>query len=84
MTKVNIRNPFHLSDDKRHNAIQDLIAYFELERGETIGVIAAEDIINKVIQSIGNQIYNAGINDASLRVEEQLSFLESDLNALKK
>ncbi|WP_138752012.1 DUF2164 domain-containing protein [Paenibacillus sinopodophylli] len=58
--------------------------YFELERSETIGSIAAEQLLEFVIQEIGPHLYNHAINDARKAVLERMQTLEDELYALEK
>ncbi|CAM4463454.1 uncharacterized protein (DUF2164 family) [Paenibacillus endophyticus] len=58
--------------------------YFELERSETIGSIAAEQLLDFVIQEIGPHLYNHAISDARKAVLERMQTLEDELYALEK
>ncbi|MDQ8738651.1 DUF2164 domain-containing protein [Paenibacillus sp. LHD-38] len=58
--------------------------YFELERSETIGSIAAEQLLDFMIQEIGPHLYNHAINDARKAVLERMQTLEDELYALEK
>lgn len=42
-----------LTDEEKSSAKEELILFFENERDEKIGVIAAEKIINFFLQSVG-------------------------------
>lgn len=58
--------------------------YFELERSETIGSIAAEQLLDFMIKEIGPHLYNHAINDARKAVLERMQTLEDELYALEK
>ncbi|WP_169083405.1 DUF2164 domain-containing protein [Paenibacillus sp. PL91] len=58
--------------------------YFELERSETLGSIAAEQLLEFMIQEIGPHLYNHAINDARKAVLERMQTLEDELYALEK
>jgi uncharacterized protein (DUF2164 family) len=58
--------------------------YFELERSETLGSIAAEQLLDFMIQEIGPHLYNHAINDARKAVLERMQTLEDELYALEK
>lgn len=48
----------HLSDEEKRFAKDELILFFERERDEKIGLIAAEEILNYFLQNVGNRLYN--------------------------
>ena len=76
------RNWERLSDEEKETAKQELIYFFEKEREEQIGVIAAEEILNFFLQSVGNKIYNKGVIDAKRAVSARMDELNYDLDDL--
>lgn len=58
--------------------------YFELERSETIGSIAAEQLLDFMIEEIGPHVYNHAIQDARKIVLDRMQSLEDELYALEK
>lgn len=70
------------SEEDRRLAKEDLILFFENERDEKIGVIAAEEILNHFMQSVGGKLYNKGIDDAKKALEKRLEELNFDLDDL--
>lgn len=71
-----------ISDEKRQSAINELILFFEQERSEKIGVIAANQLIDFFLQSVGADIYNKGIDDAKASLNKRLEELNYDLDDL--
>lgn len=71
-----------LNEDERRKVKEDLILFFERERDEKIGVIAADEILNFFLQSIGDKIYNQGVVDAKRAVENRIDELRYDLDDL--
>jgi uncharacterized protein (DUF2164 family) len=71
-----------LSDEEKNLAKEELILFFENERNEKIGVVAAEEIINFFLQSIGSKLYNKGINDAKKVLRNRMDELNYDLDDL--
>lgn len=71
-----------LSEKEKQSAIHALIAHFEMERDEKIGVISAEEILDSVLETISQTLYNKGVTDAIKVVQERSEILESDLAAL--
>lgn len=71
-----------LSDEKRKAAIDDLIYYFESERDERIGVLAAEQLLDFFLQHVGAEIYNKGIADAKETLDKRMEDLKYDFDDL--
>lgn len=71
-----------LDPEKKQNAINELISFFENERNEKIGIIAAEEILNFFLESVGGEIYNQGITDARLTLERRFEDMKYDLDDL--
>lgn len=59
-------------------------AYFEGERSESIGQLAAEQIIDFMIGELGPFIYNQGIADARAMIAEKMAQIDDELYALEK
>ena len=81
MSKVK-RTWERLTDEEKDLAKEELILFFENERDEKIGVIAAEEIINFFLQSVGSKLYNKGIEDAKKAIENRIEELRFDLDDL--
>lgn len=71
-----------LTPQSREYAISELIGLFESERGERIGVIAAESVLDKVLESVGKGIYKTAVNDISKLISERDESLKYDLEML--
>lgn len=81
MSKVK-RTWERLTDEEKVLAKEELILFFENERDEKIGIIAAEEIINFFLQSVGSNLYNKGVNDAKKAIENRIEELKFDLDDL--
>ena len=81
MAKVK-RNWERLSDEERKSVIEDLILFFENERDEKIGIIAAEEVLNFFLMTVGNKLYNKGIDDAKKVLKNRYEELQFDLDDL--
>ena len=68
MAEIN-RSWERLSNEESKIAKEDLIIFFEKERGEKIGIIGAEQILNHFLKSAGSKIYNKGVYDAKKALE---------------
>ena len=71
-----------LSDEEKNLAKEELILFFERERDEKIGIIAAEEIINFFLQSVGSKLYNKGVSDAKKALKTRIEELNYDLDDL--
>ena len=71
-----------LNEEERKKVKDELIWFFERERDEKIGVIAADEILNFFLQSVGDKLYNQGVEDAKRAVENRLDELRYDLDDL--
>lgn len=73
-----------ISDEKRHAVITDIINYFECERGEKIGVVATGELLDFMLQCIGPDLYNKGVEDSLALIKERFHNLEIDMGAILK
>lgn len=73
-----------LTPEQRKLAIADIISFFSSERGEEIGVIAAEHVLDSVLQSAAQHIYNKGIDDAKDLLQKRLDEVYVDIEATLK
>ncbi len=71
-----------LTDEEKELAKEELILFFENERDEKIGIIAAENIINFFLQSVGSKLYNKGVADAKNALGNRIEELNYDLDDL--
>ncbi len=71
-----------MSDEERKLVKEEMILFFENERDEKIGIIAAEEILNFFLESVGSKLYNKGIDDAKKALENRYEELKFDLDDL--
>ena len=71
-----------LSEEKKRVVIDEFIHFFEEERGEQIGKLAAEQILNFFLESAGTELYNKGVQDAKKAVESRFEEIKYDLDDL--
>lgn len=71
-----------LTDEERQAAIQELIDFFEVERDEKIGVIAADELLNRMLETVGTTLYNKGIAAARNAIQTRVDELNFDLDDL--
>ncbi|MFA7685443.1 MAG: DUF2164 family protein [Candidatus Gracilibacteria bacterium] len=71
-----------LSSERRKVVIDEIIAYFGTERDEKIGVIAAGDMLDFFLQTIGEDIFNKAIESSKLVIKQSFDNMEIDLDLL--
>lgn len=72
-----------LTDEQRKAAKDDLIYFFESERDEKIGVIAADQLLDFFLEHIGSKLYNKGVTDARKAIDQRVEELKLDLDDLQ-
>lgn len=77
--KWNIEN-----ETAQKKCIDEVIARVEEIESSTVGIIAAQDIIDIVTEHLGPEIYNLGIRDAKKIVQEKLQDIEIDIDMLEQ
>lgn len=73
-----------ISKETRNKYIKDIISFFYDERGEEIGVIAAEDLLDFVLKEIGDDIYKKAVKDIKGIVKEKMEDLDTELDLLQE
>ena len=73
-----------LSEEKKRAAVEAIISFFENERGERLGVITAEEILDVAMQDTFAEIYNKGVVDAQKTMQEKMADLHIDIDLLLK
>ncbi|MDF2925532.1 MAG: hypothetical protein K0R57_4446 [Paenibacillaceae bacterium] len=70
--------------EQKQQAVEDCIRYFAEERGEALGHLAAEQLIDYMLGLIGPVAYNQALADARSMMNERLQSLDDDLYSLEK
>lgn len=73
-----------LQREQKQALVERVQQYFELERSETIGSIAAEQLLDYMMAELGPYVYNQAIQDARKTVNERMQAIEDELYALEK
>jgi uncharacterized protein (DUF2164 family) len=71
-----------ISDGRRQTCLRDIIVFFQESRDETIGMIAAEEVLDLVLQLTSGDIYIKGVNDSKKVLEDGLGDLQLNLDML--
>lgn len=63
-------------------ALKNIIAFFQDERGEEIGLIAAGEILDFFLQTIGDDVYKKAVGDVKKLLKERMDDLDIELDLL--
>ncbi|WP_019914948.1 DUF2164 domain-containing protein [Paenibacillus sp. HW567] len=75
--------PIKLPKEQRDIITENIRAYFEEERGEEIGHLAADNLLEFFLKELGPAIYNGALSDCRTLVEQRMQSLEEDIYALE-
>lgn len=75
--------PLKLPKEEKDVLISDLQEHMEADHGVTMGNLAAEQLLDYMLQQLAAPIYNQAIEDASKTLMDRMSVLEDDLYAMK-
>lgn len=75
--------PLKLPKEEKDTLISDLQEHMETDHGVTMGNLAAEQLLDYMLQQLSAPIYNQAIEDASKTLMDRMSVLEDDLYAMK-
>jgi uncharacterized protein (DUF2164 family) len=76
--------PVKIPKEEKDLLIERIQHYYQTERGEEIGGIAAEGLLNFFVQEAAPYIYNQAIKEARQVVLGQMGALEEELYSLEK
>lgn len=76
--------PIKIPAEQKELIISNLRAFFEEERSESIGRLAAEQLIDYMLNELSPYIYNQAIKDARVMLMERMATLEDELYSLEK
>ncbi len=84
MGKNNVLSKFGLSAEEKRKLLEEIQSYFDEERDEKIGVIAAESLLEFFLNTLGKHIYNKALDNVKLWYEKRMENIEADFYALYK
>jgi uncharacterized protein (DUF2164 family) len=73
-----------LKKEEREYMVDRIKEYFELEKGEVIGDLAAEQWVHMLSEEMGPFFYNKGVDDARQMVEQKVLNIDEDLRSLER
>lgn len=77
-------DPLALEREDRQRVVSDLQAWFLDERGERIGDLAADLLVEFFQEKAARHWYNRGVLDAQAMARDRLERLADDLDLLKR
>lgn len=75
---------FRLPKEAKDRMQDEIIRYFETERSEALGRLAAEQLLEFMLATVGPAVYNQALTDARSLLAERMQNLDDDLYALEK
>jgi uncharacterized protein (DUF2164 family) len=84
MEEIYLIMPIKIPKEQKEQIISNFKTFFEEERSETIGDLAAEQIIDYMIKELAPYIYNKAIEDARQILIQKITSLEEELYSLEK
>ncbi|TJY43864.1 DUF2164 domain-containing protein [Cohnella pontilimi] len=73
-----------LPREQKMQLVKNVQGYFEEERSETLGDLAAEQFVDFMIKELGPYIYNTAIEDAKKLITEKLLQIDDEFYTLEK
>ncbi len=70
-----------LKKEQNERAAGELRGYFDRERGEQFGELAATLLLDFIVERLGPMFYNCGVADAQLALRNAADSLDADLDA---
>jgi uncharacterized protein (DUF2164 family) len=72
----------NLAPEEKKLLVREVQTFFDQEREEAIGVIAAENILDFFLNNLGTLIYNKALDDARVWFSKKMENLETDYDLL--
>ncbi|MCL2254356.1 MAG: DUF2164 domain-containing protein [Lachnospiraceae bacterium] len=70
--------------EEKKELLSDIQAFFQEERGETIGLIAAEKVLDFFIDIMGAHVYNKALDETQMWFKRYMDNIEADFFSLYK
>jgi len=70
------------SDEVKKKCVDEIITWYDDIQGESVGIIAAEDLLSIITENIGPDLYNKGVKDAKDLLTNKMADLDVDLDIL--
>lgn len=73
-----------IPEEVRKKCIAEVITRVEEIESERVGMIAAQDIIDIVVENIGPEIYNTALRDTKKLIQDRLGDLDYEIDGLEQ
>ncbi|GIQ68278.1 DUF2164 domain-containing protein [Xylanibacillus composti] len=73
-----------VSREQKEAWIREVQHYFEEERGEEIGALAAEALLDKMLALVGPAVYNHALSDVRGMLGERWAAIDDELYVMEK
>ena len=73
-----------VSEEKEMAYLKEIIAFFQDERNEEIGFVAAKQVLNFFLQTIGEEVYKKAIKDTKKLFQERVDDINIELDLLSE
>lgn len=70
------------SEEKRKAMLDEIISFFQKERDEEIGVVAAGQVLDFFLEKLGKEIYKKAMKDAKNLLRQKFEDLDIELDSL--
>lgn len=71
-----------LSRQEKERLVNKIQNFFYEERGEEIGIIAAEEVLEFVLEDLGSIIYNRALDDAKIWFLKKIEDMQIDYDLI--
>jgi uncharacterized protein (DUF2164 family) len=69
---MNKKEVFRLSKERRVEMIGQIKQFFQIERDEEIGDLAASAVLDFALEKLGSEIYNEGVKDSYSYINDKI------------
>jgi Uncharacterized conserved protein (DUF2164). len=77
-------NSYDLSPEQKKELREEIIYFFQEERGEDLGIIGADTVLDFFLDVLGETVYNKALDDVKRWLTRTVENAESDYYALYK
>lgn len=84
MAKASKIDPLALESQVRAQFAADIRHWFQEERGERLGDLASELLVDFVQEKVARHWYDKGVQDARALVRDRMERLDDDLDLLRR
>ncbi len=77
-------NSYDLSPEQKNELREEIIYFFQEERGEDLGIIGADTVLDFFLDVLGETVYNKALDDVKRWLTRAVENAESDYYALYK